>query len=345
VGQLDPPLAHVSILNSCLNPRVRIASRRKNIPRKTTASTKENPIITTSIGIDVSRLFLDIHHNGQASQIPNTEKALRPSLKSLSPNTMLVCESSGGYEALLITQAHATHRPIARINARQVRDFAKAKGRLAKTDTLDAKIIAEFAQAFQPSPLSLPDPLQLELAGLVKIRSHLLNQINQNKNHQETISDKDLLQILTSLKKQEVKIQVLIAAKIKLSPALTSRVSRLQEVRGVGFITAFSLISFMPELGTLSDTEAASLAGVAPFNHDSGQFRGQRHIRGGRSQVRNALNMAALVASRYNPILKVLYQRLLLAGKPKKLALTVLIRKLILLANRLLKNPQFSLAN
>jgi transposase len=196
---------------------------------------------------------------------------------------------------------------------------------------------------------SLPEPRQHDLASLVKIRSHLLNQINQNNNHQETISDKALLKLLTptsaSLKKPEVKVQVLIAAKIKLSTALPSRVSRLQEVRGVGFITAFSLISFMPELGTLSDTEAASLAGVAPFNHDSGQFRGQRHIRGGRSQVRNALSMATLVASRYHPILKVLYQRLLLAGKPKKLALTVLMRKLILLANRLLKNPQFSLAN
>jgi transposase len=305
--------------------------------------------MTTYIGIDVSKLHLDIHNNGQATQIPNTEKAIRTLLKSLPADAMLVCESSGGYEAMLITEAHAASRSIARINARQVRDFAKAQGRLAKTDTLDAQAITAFAQALHPSPLSLPDPLQHELAGLAKIRSHLLIQITQNNNLKETICDKALLNILTttiaSLKKQEAKIQALIAAKIKLSPALTFRVTRLQEVRGIGFITAFSLISFMPELGTLSDTQAAALAGVAPFNHDSGQFRGQRHIRGGRSQIRSILYMAALVASRYNPILKALYLRLLTAGKPKKLALTVLMRKLILLANRILKNPSFSLAN
>jgi len=305
--------------------------------------------MTTYIGIDVSKLLLDIHHNGQAAQIPNTEKAIRAYLKSLPDDTMLVCESSGGYEATLITQAHSQRRPIARINARQVRDFAKAKGRLAKTDTLDARIITEFAQTFHPTPLCPADPLQIELSALVKLRSHILNQITQNNNLQETLSDKNILRILAStvaaLKKQEVKIRSLIVATIKRSPSLTSNVSRLQEVQGIGLVTAFSLLSFMPELGTLSDTQAASLAGVAPFNHDSGQFRGQRHIRGGRSHLRSALYMAALVASRYNPILKPLYQRLLAAGKPKKLALTVLMRKLILLANRILKNPQFSLVS
>jgi transposase len=300
------------------------------------------------IGIDVSKLHLDIHHDGLASRIPNSEKAIVGFLKTLPPDALLVCESSGGYEAQLISLAHVAHRPIARVNARQARDFAKAKGRLAKTDSLDAKTIAEFAQAFHPTPLCLPDPLQHDLAALVKIRSHLLLQITQNNNLKESLRDKPALAILNStiasLKKQEAKIQTLIAAKIKLSPALTSRVTRLQEVQGIGFVTAFSLVSFMPELGTLSDTQAASLAGVAPFNHDSGQFRGQRHIRGGRSPVRSALYMAALVAARHNPILKALYQRLLAAGKPKKLALTVLMRKLIVLANRLLKNPSFALA-
>jgi transposase len=140
-------------------------------------------------------------------------------------------------------------------------------------------------------------------------------------------------------------LQKLIAEKIKSSPSFQSKVSRLQDVQGIGEITASSLLALMPELGSLSDSQAASLAGVAPFNHDSGQFRGQRHIRGGRSQVRSVLYMSALVASRHNPILKALYHRLLAAGKPKKLALTALMRKLIILANRLLKNPNFSLAN
>ncbi len=263
--------------------------------------------MTTYIGIDVSKLLLDIHHNGQAAQIPNTEKAIGACLKSLPDDTMLVCESSGGYEATLITQAHSQRRPIARINARQVRDFAKAKGRLAKTDTLDARIITEFAQAFHPALLCPADPLQIELFALVKLRSHILNQITPNNNLQETLSNKNILRILAStvaaLKKQEVKIRSLMIATIKRSPSITSNVNRLQEVQGIGLVTAFSLLSYMPELGTLADTQAASLAGVGPFIHDSGQFRGQRHIRGGRSHLRSALYMAALVASRHNPIL------------------------------------------
>lgn len=304
--------------------------------------------MTKYIGIDVSKLHLDIHHNGQASQILNTEKAIRAYIKTLPGDTILVCEASGGYEALLIAQAHAHARPIARINARQVRDFAKAKGCLAKTDTLDARIISEFAQAFPPTPLCPGDPLQHELSALVKARSHILVQITQTNNLLEIVADKAtrrvLLATVVQLEKQVLTIQALIAATIKSSPSLTAQATRLQEVQGIGSITAATLLALMPELGTLSDTQAASLAGVAPFNHDSGQFRGQRHIRGGRSQVRSTLYMAALVASRYNPILKALYQRLLAAGKPKKLALTVLMRKLIILANHMLKNPNFSLA-
>jgi len=303
----------------------------------------------TYIGIDIAKLNLDIYQDGKASRIPNNEKSITAFLKSLSDHSIIVSESSGGFEALLISLAHIHLRSIARINARQVRDFAKAKGRLAKSDAIDAQILAEFGQAFHPSPLSIPDRLQQEIAALVKLRAHFLTQITQNNNLTETISDKSLLAIIkktvSSLKMQADKIQKLIAEKIKSSPSLQSKVSRLQEVQGIGEITASSLLGLMPELGSLSDTQAASLAGVAPFNHDSGQFRGQRHIRGGRSQVRSVLYMSALVASRHNPILKTLYQRLLVAGKPKKLALTALMRKLIILANRLLKNPNFSLAN
>jgi len=282
----------------------------------------------TYIGIDIAKLNLDIHQDGKASRIPNNEKSITAFLKSLSDHSIIVYESSGGFEALLISLAHIHLRSIARINARQVRDFAKAKGRLAKSDAIDAQILAEFGQAFHPSPLSIPDRLQQEIAALVKLRAHFLTQITQNNNLTETISDKSLLAIIkktvSSLKMQADKIQKLIAEKIKSSPSLQSKVSRLQEVQGIGEITASSLLGLMPELGSLSDTQAASLAGVAPFNHDSGQFRGQRHIRGGRSQVRSVLYMSALVASRHNPILKTLYQRLLVAGKPKKLALTAL---------------------
>ena len=147
----------------------------------------------TYIGIDIAKLNLDIYQDGKASRIPNNEKSITAFLKSLSDHSIIVCESSGGFEALLISLAHIHLRSIARINARQVRDFAKAKGRLAKSDAIDAQILAEFGQAFHPSPLSIPDRLQQEIAALVKLRAHFLTQITQNNNLTETISDKSLL--------------------------------------------------------------------------------------------------------------------------------------------------------
>jgi len=147
------------------------------------------------------------------------------------------------------------------------------------------------------------------------------------------------------LRKQADQIETLMADKISRSPNLAARARRLQQVQGIGSLSAPALIALMPEPGALSDPQAAALAGVAPFNRDSGQSRGQRHIAGGRSQVRSVRYLAALVASRHNPVLKSLYRRLRANGKAKKLALTVLMRKLIILANRLLKNPDFSLAS
>jgi len=301
------------------------------------------------VGIDVAKSHLDIHCLAQARQIPNTEKAILRWLKSLPDGAILVCESSGGYETLLLTLAHASGRPIIRINARQARDFARAKGLLAKTDRIDARLLAEFATTFQPQPLAVPDPLQQELAALVKYRAHLLVQITQNQNLAETVSDKKLrasvARTVAFLQKQVEHLESLMAQKLDQSPGLSAKAQRLQEVQGIGALTATALVALMPELGSLSDPQAASLAGLAPFNRDSGQYRGRRQILGGRRNVRSALYMAALVASRHNPILKALYQRLLANGKAKKLALTVLMRKLIILANKLLKNPHFSLAS
>jgi transposase len=303
----------------------------------------------TYLGIDVSKLHLDLSYLSQSSRLANTPNAIPRWLRSLPPEVILVCEASGGYESLLITLAHAAGRPIIQINARQMRDFAKAKNRLAKTDRIDAGLIADFARTFQPKALPRPDPLQQELSALVKHRSHLLTQITQNHNLAQTLTDKKLLSLIAKtvafLQKQAAQIEALMKTKLGQSPALETRVNRLQKVQGIGPLTAAALVALMPELGSLSDTQAAALTGVAPFNQDSGQFRGQRHISGGRSQVRSVLYMAALVASRHNPILKPLYLRLLAAGKAKKLALTVLMRKLIVLANTLLKNPDFSLAS
>jgi len=300
------------------------------------------------LGIDVSKLHLDLSHPAPAKRLANTEKAILPWLKSLPPEAILVCEASGGYEALLLSLAHALHRPVIQLNARQVRDFARAQNRLAKTDRIDAGLIADFAETFQPKPLPLPDPLQEELLALVKHRSHLLTQITQNNNLTQTVTDKNLLRLIAKtvafLQKQVTQLEALMQTKLAASPDLLAKVNRLRQVQGIGLLTATALVALMPELGSLSDTQAAALAGVAPFNHDSGQFRGQRHIFGGRAQVRSILYMAALVASRHNPILRPLYLRLLDRGKAKKLALTALMRKLIVLANHLLKYSDFTLA-
>ncbi len=300
------------------------------------------------LGIDVSKLHLDLSYLTHAQRIANTGKAILPWLKSLPPETILACESSGGYEALLISLAHGAGRTIIQINARQIRDFAKTKNRLAKTDRIDAGLIADFARTFSPKALSRPDPLQHELSALVKHRSHLLTQITQNNNLAQTLCDQKLLRLIAKtvafLRKQVAQLEALMQAKVAASSVLLAKVDRLQKVQGIGSLTASALVALMPELGSLSDPQAAALAGVAPFNRDSGQFRGRRQISGGRSQVRSVLYMAALVASRHNPILKTLYLRLVASGKAKKLALTVLMRKLIILANRLLKNPDFALA-
>jgi transposase len=300
------------------------------------------------LGIDISKLHLDLSDPAPAKRVANTAEAILPWLGSLPPETILACEASGGYEALLLSLAHAVHRPIIQLNARQVRDFARAKNRLAKTDRIDAGLIADFAQTFQPDPLPRPDPLHEQLLALVKHRSHLLTQITQNNNLTQTLTDKHLLRLIAKtiafLQKQVAQLEVLMQTKLTASPELLAKVNRLCQVKGIGVLTATSLVALMPELGSLSDTQAAALAGVAPFNHDSGQFRGQRHIFGGRSQVRSVLYMAALVASRHNSVLRPLYLRLLTRGKAKKLALTALMRKLIVLANHLLKYPEFSLA-
>ena len=300
-----------------------------------------------NVGIDVSKLNLDTYHSSQHLQIPNSKPAIKRWLKSLPKAAKLICEATGGYEALLICLAHQAAIPVARANARQVRDFAKGKGLYAKTDRIDAELLADFGLCNNPQPLKASDPLQQELCALVKYRQSLLIQITQNTNLTETNHDKELLFLIaktvTFLKKQVKQIETQIQFKIKNSAALNSKASRLQQIQGFGVITSASLLALMPELGTLSENQAAALAGVAPFNCDSGQHRGQRHIQGGRHQVRSTLYMAALVASRFNPILKALYLRLLARGKPKKLALTVLMRKLIILANKLLQNSQFSL--
>lgn len=210
----------------------------------------------TYLGVDVSKLHLDLSHPAPAKRLANTEKAILPWLKALPPETILVCEASGGYEALLLSLAQAAHQPIIQLNARQVRDFARAKNRLAKTDRIDAGLIADFAQTFQPKPLSRPDPLQEQLLALVKHRSDLLTQITQNNNLTQTLTDKNLLRLIAKtvafLQKQVAQLEALMQTKLAASPALLAKVNRLRQVQGIGVLTATSLVALMPELGSLT---------------------------------------------------------------------------------------------
>ena len=258
------------------------------------------------------------------------------------------CEPSGGFERTLLEALWEAQVPVSLINAARVRAFARSKGLLAKTDQIDALVLREFGELFAPPPLAAPAPARRRLAALVQRREQLVGLLAMEE--QRLVQAADALvrrlgaKLIKELKRQVAELDSLIAAQIDEEDDLKRDNARLQEVKGVGPTTAATLLAEMPELGTLSRNEATALAGVAPRNRDSGLFRGRRTIGGGRLPVRRVLYMAAVVAARFNPILKAFYEHLVKAGKPKKLALTAVMRKLVVLLNHLLKNPNFALA-
>ena len=300
------------------------------------------------LGVDVSKNTLDIWQDNACLRLPNQKRPVRAWLKTLPAHAQVACEASGGYERLLLEECHRAGRPVLRLNPRRVRAFAQASSVLAKTDRIDARLIGEFARILSPQPCPAPDPVQAQLARLIAYRQQLCAQITQNSNLLETDHQGLLAPFvqatLKALKATLAKVDKRIGALAKESSPLQDKIARLCQVQGFGSLTASTLISLMPELGSLSDARAAALAGVAPLNHDSGSFQGKRHISGGRCRLRSCLYMAALVASRRNPVLAPFYRRLRAKGKPAKVALVALMRKLIILANNLLKNPDFKLA-
>lgn len=301
------------------------------------------------IGVDVAKLSLAIQFPDRLWSTANTpaaHTALIADLKHLGA-VHVVCESTGGYERALVLALHAAGIAVSAINARQIRDFARACGRLAKTDDLDATIIRDYGCRLQPRPDPAPAPGGPEFAELIRARQDLVALITDEINRREHARLPALLKLSHArqrhLEKQLASLDALIDAHVAAQADLAAKTERLQQVCGVGRVTALTVVALMPELGTLRDTEAAALAGVAPMNRDSGQHRGQRHIHGGRAALRRVLYMAALTATVHNPILKAFYHRLRDNGKPAKLALTAVMRKLIILLNRLVKNPAFNL--
>lgn len=269
-------------------------------------------------------------------------------LKKLPQPVQVICEPSGGYERDLLAALWAAGLAVSLVHAARVRAFARAQGLLAKTDPIDAVVLREFGELLHPATLAAPSPQRERLAALVQRREQLVNLLSMEDQRQAQTRDavvkKMSERLLRELQTQIEQMDALIETQIASDATLQGQSERLQQVKSIGPVTAATLLAELPELGTLSRNESGALAGVAPYNRDSGAHRGRRTIRGGRVRVRRVLYMAAVVATRFNPILKAFYDRLVKAGKPKKVALTAVMRKLVVLLNHLLKNPQFKLA-
>lgn len=301
------------------------------------------------VGIDVSKAELEVFAEGQSlKSSPNSSRGIQSLLhqvQHLGTPVLLCCEATGGYEKLLITMALDKQVPIALVNPKRVRDFARSKGILAKTDQIDAAVIADFAAQNQPVPLAKTPSWLQELRNLTDRREALLVMRNAETNRLDPdpgpIVKKSIQHMVAVVNREIGMIDEKIHALVEANTPLREASRRLQRVKAIGPTTAHTLLASVPELGTLNDKQITALVGLAPFNRDSGQMRGQRKISGGRPQARRALYMAAVVAAHHNPVLKVFYQRLKSAGKPSKIALTAVMRKLLVLANRIMADPHF----
>jgi transposase len=308
----------------------------------------------TYLGLDIAKRALDLSpHPGLTQRTFANDKAghraLLAALCRVQGPLQIICEATGGYEHGLLGALHQAKVPVTLVNPRQVRDFARAKGLLAKTDSLDAAVLAEYGRVFQPAPRAALTPAQQRLAQLVSRRQELVGLITQEQHrgehHHERFVLRQAARLLAVLRRHLQQLEEEIAQLEQSDGTFGAQVQRLTASQGVGQRTAWVLLAALPELGTLGRGQASALAGLAPYNHDSGPQRGQRHIAHGRALARSALYMAALVAARCNPVLKPFYERLRAAGKPGKVALVALMRKLVELANLLLKSSSFQLTN
>lgn len=299
-------------------------------------------------GVDIGKASLDLSLAGQPPCRHANNAALIKVLKKLPVPVQVICEPSGGYERDLLQALWAGGLAVSLVHAARVRAFARAQGLLAKTDPIDALVLREFGELLQPGTLAAPSPQRERLAALVQRREQLVNllstEVQRLAQTHDVVVRKLGCHLLKTLERQVEQLAEMIAAQIAADATLKAQSERLQQVKSIGPVTASTLLAELPELGTLSRNESGALAGVAPYNRDSGLHCGRRTIRGGRVRVRRVLYMAADVAARFNPIHKAFYERLLLVGKPKKLALTAVMRKLVVLLNHLLKNPHFKLA-
>lgn len=299
-------------------------------------------------GVDVSKKLLEV--DGRKGPVKNEEGAIRAWLETLPGEVHLVCESSGGYEQTLLRSAWRAERKISVVMPGRVRAFAQSHGQLAKTDRLDRELLSRFGTDRRPCASVPPNPVRQRLRELLRGREHVLALQLAEENYREHLPQARSLQEASTARLQGFAAQIKalekqIEAVLKADAATQRQIARLRQVKGVGKITAWTVWADLPELGQLEPGQPAALCGLAPYCDDSGDRQGPRHIQHGRATLRRVLYMAALTASRHNPVLKPAYERLRARGKPAKVALIAIARRLIELLNRLIKDPNFLLAS
>jgi transposase len=306
------------------------------------------------VGADVSKASIDFRFQDQSFKLPNSCSGfskLKARLLPLEGKALphVICEATGGYQNALVDYLHEHSIAFSVINPRQARDFARSRGILAKTDLLDAQVLAAYGASNSPAPQNPRPPHMRRLAALLGARDHFVASRTEEKNRLQQCEDSwlrtQMERTIAFFDREIKKLEAQLLALRDSDPTLKANADRLDQVAGLDWRGSLGLLGYLPELGSLNRRAVAKLAGLAPLNHDSGQFRGQRHIAGGRAQVRRLLYLASLSAIRYNRIFKDFYTKLRAAGKPGKVALTAVARKLLVLLNSALKNPNLSLAN
>jgi transposase len=303
------------------------------------------------VGIDVAKAELVVGTRPAAERwtVENDERGVRTLVERLTRDApeLIVLEATGGYELLAVAALVAAGLPVVVVNPRQVRDFARATGQLAKTDRIDADVLALFAERVRPEVRPLRDDAAHELDALLARRRQLLDMLQSEKNRLGQVFGRGHARVKKSLKthiaylERELKMADNdLGTMVRQSPAWRERDDLLQSVPGVGPVLSRTLLADLPELGRLSRREIAKLVGVAPLSRDSGTLRGRRFIHGGRASVRGVLYMAALVATKRNTVIRAFYLRLLAAGKPKKLALVACMRKLLTILNTMIRTNE-----
>jgi transposase len=296
-------------------------------------------------GVDVAKTHLDLAVEGATGtqRFPNDATGVSRAvdwLRARQPAGVVV-EPTGGYERPLVRALVEAGLPVAVVNARQVREFARATGQLAKTDALDAHVLARFGGRLEPRHTLLAEDDQADVAALAARRRQLQQMLTAERNRLQLArpsARRSIAAHIGWLEQELAAVEQQLEAQVAADPAQADRAALLRSVPGVGPVLTHTLLAGFPELGSLDAKQAAALAGVAPLNRDSGAFRGRRRVWGGRAPVRAALYMAALVGTRYNPVLRSYYQRLLAAGKAKKLALVACMRKLLVILNAIVRS-------